>query len=1131
MKASGTGAAHARFGAVANSGIVYGDVRVGRQPAVRSGYREQVRRIAPEILVGREAELRQLAAFCTADEGTPYVWWQAEAWAGKTGLMAWFALHPPPAVRVVPFFVTARFAAQNDRVAFTDVVLEQLGEILGEDPVAFLTPSTREGHLLRLLGEAAELCRERGERLVLLVDGLDEDRGVTTGPDAHSIAALLPARPGAGLRVVVAGRPHPPVPADVPGHHPLHDPGIVRTLEGSSFAETIRVEAQRELKHLLAGREAERELLGLLTASGGGLATADLAELTGRNLYEIEEILRSRAGRTFLARENSSRPHESPVFVLGHEELLSQAIRMLGPRALDGCRDRVHAWADSYAAARWPQETPDYLVRGYLSMLRGASDLTRMTAVAADSARHDRLRELTGGDAAALAEIDLAQRLLAEEGVPNLFDLLLLAVRRDGLKARNEHIPPGLPAVWVGLEQPRRAEALARSLTEPRRRAEALAAVATALAEAGSAADAVSVFEEAARDAHACHDPLERARALAEIGRAWWTVEHHGATAALRAAEDVAAAMRSFPTGPIAYMHVAEGWAATDNHDRAHAALTQAVALTGTDSVAEPWQRAHVRARAGRMLHAWGETERAEELWARSEELANVIDGGESSYPLMSVAYALRDLPGQSDRIDELYTRAEARARSADDDWALFQIGIVRSASGAAEHAERIACGITEEAQLLSFVSADLAKRGELTQAEALARTLEHPQDRGRALTAMATSLLARGRHADARSLAVEVETRAHETVDPLDRARSLTDLGETLAATREHRLALALFDEAEVLVREHAPPEGDWGWHHLGNALIVAGELGRAEALARSQAAPLWRVRLLTPLGQALAARSESPARALTILGEAATAAASITEPHYRAYELADVATALVAAGAYDRAEALARSIEYPGSYGNPALVQVGTALGAQGQEARGSALLGECEREIRNLSDMDSRIWRLTSLAEGLIACGERAKAAGLLAEAEHDAHQITDPHELAPALTGLGEALIARGERARAQSAIARATEIRLAWPDQADAFNRSRDLARIAVAHVGTGAHRQAEGLLDAIEDPRRQAHVYVALAKAAAPDRARRLIARSLCAAPWPPALDGLVETDPQVLVRLAVEEFRTGHDV
>ena len=77
-----------------------------------------------------------------------------------------------------------------------------------------------------MLTQAAEKC----QRLVLVVDGLDEDRGVTTGPDAYSIAALLPARPPAGLRVIVAGRPDPPVPADVPDDHPLRDPGIVRVL-------------------------------------------------------------------------------------------------------------------------------------------------------------------------------------------------------------------------------------------------------------------------------------------------------------------------------------------------------------------------------------------------------------------------------------------------------------------------------------------------------------------------------------------------------------------------------------------------------------------------------------------------------------------------------------------------------------------------------------------------------------------------------------------------------------------------------------------------------------------------------------------------------------------------------------
>ena len=82
---------------------------------------------------------------------------------------------------------------------------------------------------------------------MLLVDGLDEDRSVHAGPDSHSIAALLPATLPAGMRVIVTGRPHPPLPADVPPHHPLQDDAIVRTLAPSPRAQAVRLEMERDL--------------------------------------------------------------------------------------------------------------------------------------------------------------------------------------------------------------------------------------------------------------------------------------------------------------------------------------------------------------------------------------------------------------------------------------------------------------------------------------------------------------------------------------------------------------------------------------------------------------------------------------------------------------------------------------------------------------------------------------------------------------------------------------------------------------------------------------------------------------------------------------------------------------------
>jgi hypothetical protein len=185
-------------------------------PVVRSAYLEQVRRIAPTELKDRDAELAELAAFCTGDPEYAYAWWRGPAWAGKSALISWFALHPPPGVRIVSFFVTARHHRQNDRKAFVDNVLLQLAELLEYRGLpAGLTDSTQDSHMASMLAAAAAACLQSGERLVLLVDGLDEDRGVTVVPESYSVAAILPRRPPAGLRVVVSSRPDPPLPVDV----------------------------------------------------------------------------------------------------------------------------------------------------------------------------------------------------------------------------------------------------------------------------------------------------------------------------------------------------------------------------------------------------------------------------------------------------------------------------------------------------------------------------------------------------------------------------------------------------------------------------------------------------------------------------------------------------------------------------------------------------------------------------------------------------------------------------------------------------------------------------------------------------------------------------------------------------
>ena len=71
---------------------------------------------------------------------------------------------------------------------------------------------------------------------------------------------------------------------------------------------------------------------------------------------------------------------------------------------------------------------------------------------------------LTGGDAAALAEIRTVLDRLAAVDAPDVAAALNLAYTRDLVAARNAVIPDRLPAVWAALGEIARAEALIDSM-------------------------------------------------------------------------------------------------------------------------------------------------------------------------------------------------------------------------------------------------------------------------------------------------------------------------------------------------------------------------------------------------------------------------------------------------------------------------------------------------------------------------------------------------------------------------------------------------------------------------------------------------------------------------------------------
>jgi hypothetical protein len=160
----------------------------------------------------------------------------------------------------------------------------------------------------------------------------------------QSIAALLPAQPQHGPRVIVSRRPNPPLPDDVAASHPLRDERTMRALLPSPQAGDIETLAGQELRRLLGGTTVEQDLLGLLIAAGGGLTSADLADLLACPVLQVEEALRGASGRAVLSSRSQLRPRTNTFrHVLGHAELLKAALTALGSDRLLALRCRLHS--------------------------------------------------------------------------------------------------------------------------------------------------------------------------------------------------------------------------------------------------------------------------------------------------------------------------------------------------------------------------------------------------------------------------------------------------------------------------------------------------------------------------------------------------------------------------------------------------------------------------------------------------------------------------------------------------------------------------------------------------------------------------------------------------------------------
>lgn len=1028
---------------------------------VIAAYRAQARDIAPDVLLDRDTELDELVRFCAGDR--PYAWWQAGPWAGKSALLAWFVSHPPAGVDVVSFFVTARLDGQSDSNACTAALIEQLAALAHEPPASVLTAGAQRGVLLQLLEDAAGRSWEGGRRLLVVIDGLDEDSGAATG---SSIASLLPRRLPPGVRVLVASRPLPSLPDNIADDHPLRTL-TPRLLDVSQHARAVEHRASHELRRLLTGEPLHRDVLGLITAAGGGLTLGDLAELTEAQRFQIEELLDGVFGRILSSRTGppSAGYPGDWVYLFAHETLRVVAEQRYGTAGVDAYRDRLHQWAADYQQRGWPAGTPLYLLRGYPHLLAGIGDVPRLVACATDQTRHDRMRRLTGGDALAFTEISVAQQCILDQPAPYLTSLALLAVERDHLTSRNVDVPTELPAVWARLGQVTRAEGLAAGIGT----LGALRGLIVAVAAGGDRDRAARLADEAETLIGQDSEPYPRAYALAGLAETAATTDDHGRVSRLADEAEMLIGQVSDPDGHSrALARLAEAVAAGGDHDRAESLVVR---------ITDPYTRADALARLALAVATNGDHARAAGLTGEAEaRLGQITDPDRREWPLAWLAEAMV-LGGDHDRaaalagqIDDLGSRAEAIAGLS-----------ALTAAGSPDRAARF-----------------------LADAEVLVEEIAFAPIRVGALAAIVAAAAAKGDHARAAQMAQQAETWIGQIDDDADRTRLVTRLAEAIAAGGDHTLIRRLSDPSERAKRDAwtrrmtrlsrssaavsealrglagqaaDPPDLTPSAIPPASTLATVSEQDRAELLIRRFSEPDDLMSGLARLAH-LAVVTGDRDRAARLADEVEAGGADRFDPDERAQSLARLAEAVAAAGEPDRAVRIfAHAQTLLGQITDPdrrrhALAVLMAATNASGDYERTTRLAGQAEQLIERIVSADSRADAYARLAETVATAGSHDRAARLFATAEALVEQaLPDESSLldsrAEAVAGLARAVVAMGgdhDRAAQLINSAEALVRRVTYPD-----DREQALGRLAGAIATGGDAERAETLTRRITD--------------------------------------------------------------
>jgi tetratricopeptide (TPR) repeat protein len=900
------------------------------------------RALAPDVLISRESARAALEEFSDSDGS--WRWIQGDTFAGKSALLAWFALHPPPGVDIVACFLRRTVSGENTVEYALSVLADQLAALAGRPghrPPQYV--SAAAGELLdELLPAAARACQERDHRLLVLVDGLDE---YETGTAAYALASWLPDQhslpPGAAL--LVASRAGVSIDLDV--DHPLYRQR--HRLAASEAATEIRRLAGREIRHALGepGR-LEYSIVGFLAAADGGLTSAELHALlkfSGRTALdaEIKTTLRTTLDRTIQPAPDPDGLADQ-VHVFSHDALRTEA-RDQFAADLPVFESHLYAWADQYAALQWPVDTPRYLLLPYPRLLiaralepANSTELyqqliDRLFTLGMDSRWLRRALERTGNPAVPDYQIVAIQRILLESKNRSGLDrdefayrLAALALSRRPVTGEQSPVAATVARVWAVLGRIQPALALSAGIDDPRWRSDALIGVAGVLAQAGQTEQAGQAAEQALAAA-GLDDPWARGQQLADVVT---VLAQAGRT---EQALDVAAGI----------------------DDR------------------EPLAKA--LARIAIVLAQAGHTEQAKQMAEQAFDVVAGIDDPWFGRPaLPSIAMALAQV-GQTKRALDVVAGIDHPASRAwmlaDVAGALGQAGRTEQARQVAEQALEVAAGVDDpelRAEALADAAGALAQAGRTEQAGQVAEQaldvaagVDDPGPRASALAGVAT-LLAQGGRTEQAGQAAEQALDVDAGGDhPWSLSRALPSVAAALAR-------VGRIDQALDVVAGIDDPEP------------------RAEALAG----------VATALAQA--GRTEQAGQ---VAEQAPSATTGINKPHPRPQRLEGVAATLAQAGRIDQARDAAGGIDDPGSRAE-ALAGVATALAQAGHTEQAGQVAEQALGVAASIDDSLPRAWALAEVAGALAQVGRPEQARQVAEQALDVAAGLNDHQSRAAA-----------------------------------------------------------------------------------------------------------------------------------